>query len=480
MIVRDKIYIPIDTLGRKITGLVDLFTYKNPEYYRKKRLKLSVKKTSQTLIHYSVSHLDNMRCLFLPRGGLKRVLDYYKEHDLLVRIADERIELLTIDCHLKNTTLEPQQDKIIKTLIDNEGGLIQMDTGGGKTISILGLIAKLKQPTLIVVHEHKLRGQWEEEIENRLGGNFVLGRYDGDEKREGNICTAVINTLYNMVESGSDILNQFGLIIGDECHRFSSNMWLGVMHRSSSKYRVGVTATVERKDGNHILTLDIVGDMLLDITASEVKHRITTFEYEMIDTNISFEIPTRNRWTGHQREDVLDITAAISLLAGHEERNGIILEHISRDIEAGYIPLVLSDRVAHSKYLHKRLQEFGYNSVLLIGATRKKTNWTEIRKDESVQVVVASSSIAAEGLDYPRLSSLHITTPTSNLPKLKQKVGRIRRFIEGKPVPVVRDYVDNKAFVMEDTPKYVLKYSALNRKKFYEKTIQNYVMGDAP
>src|SRR5690606_7083083 len=100
----------------------------------------------------------------------------------------------------------------------------------------------------------------------------------------------------------------------------------------------------------------------------------------------------------------------------------------------------------HCKFLYQRLVSLGYKGILLISATRKSTNWEEIRKDTSVQVIVAQSSIAAEGLDYPRLSALHLTCPTSNLPKLEQKLGRIRRVCEGKLPPRIYDYVDNLVY----------------------------------
>ena len=200
----------------------------------------------------------------------------------------------------------------------------------------------------------------------------------------------------------------------------------------------------------------------------------------MIDTGIKFPIPTRNRWTGHCREDVLDITKCITMLGEDEGRNALILERVVQDIKEGHVPLILSDRVAHNTYLHAELNKMGYNTILLTGATRKKVNWGEVRKDETVQAVVATSSIASERLDFPRLSSLHITTPTSNLPKLKQKVGRIRRVVEGKLMPVVRDYVDNNAYlIVEDEEgnkkkKFPLRYGSLNRVKFYKKAQKDY------
>jgi len=748
VIIRDKIYISMDTLGRKATSLCDLFTYSNPEYYIKKQQKLSVAKISPTMCHYKVDVINDERYLVLPRGGFNRVKKFYQDNELPLRVADERLVLPEIDCHLLNTTLEPQQEKIINALMENDGGLIQSDTGcisgdtiinfnrakkgfkttikrayegfnqlkykwdlskttyirsfngktiklheiedivysgikevyklelengltlkctedhkimtdigyvalnelknsnckimvdtllpqksitlfskpkykmiggliyhphhrhvkrkgtpsdyriveyhrlvyesnmnriefddfikmlrtdakkssvlkyvnpkifemhhkdqdpsnnninnlqkltisehkklhgiiniknfnqgipsysnikcisykgttdtydiickdpyrnfvangivvhnSGKTISVLGYISRLKQPTLIIVHEHKLRTQWEVEIKNRLSGNFSLGRYDGEVKQDGDICLAVINTAYNYSEGDKSILDKFGLVIVDETHRASSMMFLNILNNSASKYRAGVSATVERKDGNHILIYDLLGDLLVDISAKEVKHRITTFNYEFINTNIKVEVPTRKQWTGFKQEDVMDFSSYVSELIANEQRNDLIIGNVIQDIKDGYYPLVLSTRVKHLDLLHKKLKDCGYNAILLKGAKSKKdrVDWDQVRKDKTVQVIVATDSIAAEGLDLPALSSIHLTLHSSNQPKAKQKIGRIRRELEGKPIPVVRYYVDNEAYLItKNGPSTIFYYSAQKMERYFRQLQRDY------
>lgn len=475
MIISDKIYIPVDTLGRKVTSLCTLFTYPNPDYFMKKRLKLSTRGVDNTLYNYKIISDDGSNILILPRGGLNKVKDFFDSNGFTFRILDERLVLPEIDCHLKNTVLEDQQNKIIDALIKNDGGLIQMDPGGGKSIAIIGLIARLKQPTLILVHEHRLRRQWEIEIEKRLGGNFKLGRYDGDKKIDGDICTSVINTVYNMMTENHNILDNFGLIITDESHHVPAHMFLNVVNNSMAKYRVGITATIERRDGNHIITYDVIGDALLKIGANELKHRITTFNYEMINTDILRLIPTRSRWTGKGVEDVMDIVSFTSELIANEKRNNIIFNKIIESIKEGYYPIIISSRVNHIKHFYNKLIDAGYKTVLLIGATRKKTNWEEIRDDTSIQAICATDKIISEGLDLPRSSAIHLTIPTSNLNMINQRIGRIRRYVEGKITPKVYDYVDNLHYLSEnDSRKYIFRYTGRRRMRYYEKLINEY------
>lgn len=484
MLLSDKIYIPVSSIGRHIVNICNIFTYANPEYYIKKRQKFSVKNISASLYNYRLDTYNGNKYLVLPRGCYKKLVQYFKENNLFFRILDDRIEKNPIDIHLKNTTLEEQQQIIIKLLLENEGGLIEAMPGAGKSIAILGFLAKVKQPMLIIVHESFLQEQWLTEMEKRLTGNFTIGRWDMRHKIKGDVDVGIINTIHNQVETDIKFLNNYGVIVLDECHRCSAPTFLKVMNDSNSKYRIGITGTVERKDQMHILTLDVLGEKLISIGARDLKHRITSFETDIVYTDLNIQLPTTTRWDAEnkKRKIVIDIAKTITLLTTHTKRNNIIINKIVKHIDTGYFPLVLSDRVDHVKLLNFRLQELGYNTAILIGNKGKKNkyNWEKLREDDSIQCVIASTKKAEEGLDWPRLSAIHLTCPSSNLPKIKQRIGRVRRKCEGKIVPVVCDYIDDLAYFKdideegEEQIVYILKYSAKKRLKFYKQLQEDY------
>jgi len=462
-------------LGYKVSSLCELFTYKNPEIFHKKRLKLSIRDIPPYLYHYKLEDVNGRKILQIPRGGLLRVIDFYKEHKLPLRIVDNRLKSDFIDVALVNTTLDKYQEKVVAVLLKNEGGLIEVSPGGGKTISMLGLISKVKQKTLIIAHEHRLSNQWMGEIKKRLGGSYTLGKYDGDKKEDGDIVVGIINSVYNKFQEDPTFFDRFGTIIVDECHRIPSEMFLSVLNNMSSKYRIGVTGTVKRKDQKELLTYDVLGKIIIKLEESDLKHRITTFDYKIVNTNLQIAIPTVFRWTGQKREDVINMTELLTKLVENNNRNAIILREAIELIEGGYFPLILSDRVQHNEYLYEQLNTMGINTVLMIGKTRKKVKWDEVQQDKSIQCIVANSKIASEGLDLPRLSALLLTCPSSNTPKLKQQVGRIRRVYEGKPIPLVIDFVDNLAHTTHtDENVYLLRYTAGKRIKFYEKLKYEY------
>lgn len=472
MIIKDKLYINTVELGHKVSNLCELFTYKNPEIFNKKRLKLSIANVPASLYHYRLEHSGTNKILQLPRGGLQRVIDFYKSISVPFRVVDQRVEHPTIDVELIDTVIEDQQKSIIALLLKHEGGLIEASPGAGKTVAMLGIISAVKQPTLILVHEHRLSTQWMSEIKKRLKGNFKLGKYDGEIKEDGDIVVGIINSVYNLYQEDPNFFDKFGMVIADECHHVPATMFLSVLNNISSKYRIGISGTIKRRDSKEILTYDIFGETLIKIKAHEIKHRITNFNYKAIDTGVRMLIPSRYRWTGKKRENVLDITECLTKLAENKDRNALIVAEAAWCIDNGYFPLILSSRVSHNEFLHKSLTDLGYNVVLLIGKTRKRTNWIDIQQDPTIQCIVANDKIASEGLDLPTLSAVLITCPTTNTGKLEQQIGRIRRTCEGKPVPIVIDFVDNLA--VTDDGAYLLQRMAMKRIRFYEELKNKY------
>ena len=257
------------------------------------------------------------------------------------------------------------------------------------------------------------------------------------------------------------------------CHHLPAHTFTKVINNTTCAYRIGLTGTVKRKDGKHFLLFDSIGETLISINPEQVKHRVTNFDYQVVNTDVKFQAPGVRRFVNGRSKSVVDFTKLLSVLVQSEKRNEVIINKITDSLKEQRVCLVISDRVEHCKLLYENILKKGFNVILLIGETRKETNWNEIREDKTIQCIIAQTSIAAEGLDYPILSALHLTCPSSNKPKLKQKIGRIRRQCEGKPFPMVYDYVDNEVYFDSDSNKPLLR-GAQSRISYYKQLIAEY------
>jgi superfamily II DNA or RNA helicase len=147
------------------------------------------------------------------------------------------------------TLWEHQEDatkEIRKCFNDGQGIILHIPTRGGKTLISLKMISELQVSTLIIVHNEELMRQWKNEIRMKL-------EVDAGEIREStrdiqDVTIGMIQTLNNAIKKGEKF--NFDFLVVDECHHYSSQMFYYVAMRLNSYYRMGLSATPRREDGN--------------------------------------------------------------------------------------------------------------------------------------------------------------------------------------------------------------------------------------
>jgi hypothetical protein len=127
----------------------------------------------------------------------------------------------------------------------------------------------------------------------------------------------------------------------------------------------------------------------------------------------------------------INMAGMITRLTELENRNQKILE-ILRELEPTRRVLILTDRREHCFWLKEHIE----NSELYIGGMNEK----ELEHSTHHRVIIATYSMAQEGLDIPVLDTLIMATPHSDV---IQAVGRIMRETPGKVnAPLIIDIVD--------------------------------------
>ena len=139
-------------------------------------------------------------------------------------------------------------------------------------------------------------------------------------------------------------------------------------------------------------------------------------------------------------------TAFSSIISKDIERNNLILDCVCRDMDDGRVPLLLTERVFHGRFLLSLLKNKGYDVGLIVGSTPTPIR-EEIKnkmRDGRLQILVANKQIAAEGLDIPIVDSVHVCFWTAHTGLLKQIIGRGRRSYKDKKycrVWIYKDFV---------------------------------------
>lgn len=395
-VVSNRIYMDIDP--QAFNALDKALTYKIDSYRSDVAPTMikNVRKIRNGLVSIPVGRFD-----LIPEG---------------YEIKDKRV-LLPVDFPKFGFDLRESQQDVYDAIEDN--AIINAFVSWGKTFTALAVAAKLGQKTLVVTHTVSLRTQWEKEIRKVFGiepGIIGSGKYDISPP----IVVGNIQTLYKL---RGKIEKEFGTIIIDECHHIPANTFSKLVDASYARYKIGLSGTVQRKDGKHVIMPDYFGHT--KFTPPKENYMEPTIE--VIQTKIRFMDGAKIPWANRVND-----------LVRQEEYGKLICFLAAAYRKQGHKVLLLSDRV----YFLKRVKEtLGEHCELITGEVPLAEREKKIERVQSgkVDILLGTQSIFSEGISVNPLSCLILATPVSNTPLLTQLVGRVIREYPGKIDPVVVD-----------------------------------------
>lgn len=330
------------------------------------------------------------------------------------------------------------------------GGLLDLWCAAGKTTLSLYIISCLKKKTIILVHKEFLMNQWIERIQQFLP-NAKIGKIQGQiiDVENKDIVIGMIQSL-SMKEYPINLFSCFGMTVIDEVHHISSEVFSNTLFKLVTKYMLGLSATMNRKDGTTHVFKMFLGDIIYKGRREE-QHPVVVraIHYSVQDDEF-------NRVVYDFRGNPLYSTM-ISKLCEYNKRSDFILNIIyDMFIENPKQQImILAHNKSLLKYLHDGLE---YRNFCTVGYYVGGMKETALKISETKQVIVATYSMAAEALDIKTLTTLIMATPKTDI---EQSVGRILR--EKHSQPVVVDIIDSHDIFQRQWTK---------RKTFYKK--QNY------
>ena len=345
----------------------------------------------------------------IPIGRTDLIPGYYD-------IIDKRIRNIVKFPDFK-FDLRPSQQEVYDKIEDN--GIINAWVSWGKTFTGLAIAAKLGQKTLIVTHTVALRNQWAKEVEKVFGINAsIIG--SGNWDISGPIVIGNTQTLYRNLEK---IHKVFGTIILDEMHHVSSPTFNRIIDSNYCRYKIGLSGTIERKDGKHVVFRDYFGNKLFQ----PPKENYMVPSIHLVASEIRFQDGAKTPWANR-----------VTALTNDEEYIHTVSMLAAAYAARGHKVLVVSDRVAFLKNCAKLT---GDKAVCVTGEIAHEDR--EKLVDEILygnkNVLYGTQSIFSEGISVDTLSCLILGTPVNNEPLLTQLIGRVIRKKEGKISPVIVD-----------------------------------------
>lgn len=406
-ILSNRIYLDglTDTQLKNIT---DLLTYRMEErgFERQKNGKLNPTK--------KVTYLKNYK--LLPKGIISIP---FGRADLIPgthEIVDKRV---TEDVPFPNPKLQLRslQQEIYDSVTDT--CFINAKVGFGKTFLALHLARKLGQRTLVICHTTALRDQWIEEAEALFGmkiGKIGSGVFDIEDK------AIVVANIQSLTKHLLAVNKLFGTVILDEAHHVPATTFTEIIDSFYARYRIGLSGTMQRKDGKHVL--------LTDFFSSEV-HK------PPVDNTI--EPTVRILKPGVFLDPKLAWAQKINALLYDEEYQQFIAKLMAKTIDDGHSVLVIASRI---EFLEKVKEYVGETCLLVTGETtlEERKAVAEAIDKGSAKAIAGSRQIFSEGISINRLSAVILAEPMAHDGLVEQIVGRIMRKHSDKPtVPLVYD-----------------------------------------
>ena len=350
-------------------------------------------------------YMESKTSYYLPR--------FYGKKHFGEPVTDNLDEGLSVNIEFKGS-LRPEQVPIQQLYLDEKGGgIISLKCGGGKTVLALSIIAALQKKTVVLVHKDFLMTQWRDRIKEFLPGAKIgkiqQGIVDVDGK---DIVLAMVQSV-SVKEYPKEVFEQFGLAIFDECHHLGAEVFFKSMGKVASRYMLGLSATPKRKDGLQWVFEQFIGPivyMTKDIVTDGVE--VNVIDYYSEDTDYT------NRCLNYMGKPVLP--KVINNVCALWSRTKLVLELTKKYFEMGRKVIILSDRRNHLDVMLEWLLQNGVPSGLYVGGMKP----FDLHESQEKDVILGTFSMAAEGMDIPKLNTIILASPKSDV---VQACGRIMR-----------------------------------------------------
>lgn len=458
--------------------IYDDLTYPNPEY--ENAMKFSGYQSvmiPETLEYFKE---DGPR-MYVPAG--------YPYRDLgITSIADTR-NTSTVKPPEFLLTLRDTQQEASDAFIEcnsrrgSQCGLIQMPTGKGKSILGLYLAYALKQKTLVLVHKIDLVDGWRADAKLCFGDDIDVGVLGGGVSKKkqkiGDFITiATVQTLNGYSdEQLSELEDEFGFVICDECHHVPSSSY-DLVNCLNARYKLGLTATPERTDGLVGIMNDYFGDFCYkyrtpiykddeDILPVKVLVRKPKATFDPICTPIELEngsiVYDLYKLTADEKFELTDDMKRFSELKPKERPKiqindvydtvvqsrdylPLVISDMKREIENGKSCIAFFNHKAHCSLYYHRLVRAGVpeNLIQIYNGDYTKKQLTECierAKNKEALMTLTTFSKSTEGTNVKAWEVLFMVGSVNNGKSAEQAVGRVRRVADNKSdVATVYEY----------------------------------------
>lgn len=398
--------------------------------------------------------------------------------------------------------LRPYQRESVQAMLDDDGGIVALPTGTGKTVVGLRFIHALESRALVLVHSRELLYQWAERIEATLGVEpGIIG--DG-EFTQGPVTVATLQTLMAQGGSGAPTAldDDYGIVFFDECHRTSAAEQMHEIGTDiTARYRVGLSATPWRRvDGETLKIEAAVGpvgpvahevapqrmiangylanptfDVIDPVEYGEPRRASPNEEYHAAKTRVIECDPTRLTAIASRTQDLAAEGYQVLVNVSRKGHGRLLVSALNGTLTPDEVVAGI-DTGEREQQLRECAQQLepvaDTDAELLTGDTPDAEREQVLDNLESGEQRIVVSTILSEGVDIPSLDAVVLAHGQRSDVEVIQTIGRALR-PSGRQDAMIVDVADRGRFfreAYEDRQKAVTDYYGLDELPTVETT----------
>lgn len=345
-------------------------------------------------------------------------------------------------------------------------GVVVLPTGSGKSFVAELCIADADRDTLVVAPTIDLVGQWYDLLRQAFGE--PVGVLGGGVHEVHPITVSTYDSAYLHIERYGA---RFGLVVFDEVHHLPGPTYSGAAEGSLAPFRLGLTATLERSDGQHEGLYDWVGPVVYRKSITELSgDYLAEYDTELVKVSLS---PEEQEAYATARSAFRTFCASRGLRLGGQGGWGRFLREAARSSEgrralAGWRESrrILQANEAKLRVLEQILRRhadrrcivftndndtvYTISRRLLLPAITHQTDVKERRSfleafSSGELPVLVTSRVLNEGVDLPSADVAIVLSGTGTVREHVQRLGRILRRREGKQAILYELVVEGSA-----------------------------------
>jgi len=399
-----------------------------------------------------------------PYGLLPDVLREAKKHDIKLIIDDEIKALFKgddLDINLDLTLFPyPYQKESVEYCLKYTKGIIRSATASGKSLVISYIIKALLdnrditkvRRALVIVPSKQLVEQFFGDMQEYGLKEKYIGRiYDKIKKKPLEWAKTVVITTWQSLKNNMDRINDYDVIIGDECHQVKAHELKKIFSKSHARYRFGFTGTMPTDTLEMLNTKAFIGPILREYSSGLLGEQGYISKCNVNVFNIEYPFGLESEYYDDVKRETFEHKFRMELIKD-------IVNYVDNNI------LLLVGYIREGKQLLNYLGNYTKRDVIFLSGSDDvdyREEWRQKMINGKNIALIATYGIFQQGINIPNLKYLVLAASFKSKIRVLQSIGRtLRKHEDKKEGAFIFDLIDNVKYLRRHGSKRIVFYES--------------------